>query len=225
MCYNPLNGGRGVRRRRFGMKYGSAIKTTLTTVFILLFGVGAVGCSSVDGKVQSSVTGNYSSEQEIRVEYSRQKLEINLEADELGMKQSRLVTRNTALDSGFESDIGLVASEIAKKNEWLTSGIGITKTIVDAVVPGSEPFTSMAVNWLGDIGILGGLGFGAVKFGRRKGASDIATNFATKFTEAAEKDPEMRKLIKEGNVGDVLKKIYQSSPKVAQNTIDRHKII
>lgn len=187
------------------------------------------GCTGLDifstPRVHSSVTGESSTEAEIRSAARVEESEILELADTLELTQRSLSGRMDRLNDNFEADITAIGAKIARRNNLFASGLGITKTLLGASVPGSSVFTEGIFNWLGDALILGGVGFGARTLGKRRGLKDGSGMVAASLTTAAEADATLMTQIKAGALGESLAKSYQKYPKIVRDSIDRNRVV
>ena len=181
---------------------------------LLALPIGMVGCSSIDGKVQSAVTGTESTGPEIEAAARIQEAAILKEASDL---QADL----DLLGVNYEADMAQVGVEEARRDRTLGSGIGITTTLIDTFVPQAAPFVQGVLPLLSDLLLVGGAGYLARKNGQKSGASTVAGNVQA----AAKADPVFADAINNGAAGRTLAELNQKAPAAVQKAIAQNKVV
>jgi len=190
------------------------IRTLLLAAILLALPFGMVGCSSIDGKIQSAVTGKESTGPEIEAAARIQEAAILKEASDL---QADL----DLLGVNYEADMAQVGDELARRDRIFTSGLGITTTLIDTFVPQATPFVQGVLPLLSDLLLVGGAGYLARKNGQKSGAATVAGNLQA----AANASPELTAAMTTGEGKKVLKELNQKAPAAVQKAIAANKVV
>lgn len=195
--------------------------------------IGCVFCTfgcdmfpSMDGKTQSTITGEYSTADEIEAAARAQEAELLEQAAGLEAQGVQLQLKHDALAKAYESEMGKIAGENQRWSDFKTRGLGITKTLIDSFAPvGVKPIADTFFPLISDLLLLGGLGAGvgvaANKRGQRTGAAVVADG----VNQAAEADPAFREAIKSGPAGDKLTKVFQKAPAPVLKAIAQNEVV
>lgn len=187
--------------------------------------VGLGGCSQFDGDVQSSVTGEVSSAEEIRSAMIDQATGYQLERIDLIAAAEKLDANEKSLSERGSAEIASSIAERESLNEMLDGGIDLVGTVTKMVFPASAGVVDMVAPLVRQglvlAGIGGAAGIGGIKLGTRRGAAVVTEA----VSEAAEADATFKSAILSGPAGDALSKGFRKAPKGVLKALEENKVI
>lgn len=199
-------------------KRGVAIAALITVAVTL------TGCKSFDGRVDSSITGEYSNESEIKAQARTVEADIIVRAEAHEASLVNLQSQLDALYASVEAELAEIGAENIKRNSILQRGLGITSGLIDTFIPQAKPITDGLFPLATDLLLLGGMGAGVGTWQRRRGVRDGAGAVAAGVKRAADKDPTFADAILSGQAGKELGNQFEYAPKPVRQAINDNRV-
>lgn len=161
--------------------------------------------TGMDGKVDSAVTGEYSTQAQIENAARTQAADFESMAGAAasGMAQ---------LQVNYDSDIEAVGGENASWNRVTTNGLGITTTLISMAAPQAMPFVNGVLPLFADLLMIGGIGGVVHTRAKKSGAKAVAEQVSA----GAKASPAFREEILTGAAGAAMSSLLLNAPKSVQ---------
>ena len=183
------------------------------------------GCDSLDGRVNSQITGQESSPEEIRAaliqrgnDFTQRRIKLTAEAESLNAEES-------AVAEIGQTEINSAVAERERFNDAIEGGIDLIGTATKLAFPQAAAAVDLVTPLARQGLALFGAGGIAAAVAHRRGQKKGAGTVAAAIDAAAKEDANLRTAIKEGQAGTVLTREFRKAPKPVKAAIDENEVV